>query len=44
MKTFMGEIRKTLFERFDYDSHHIGKVGARMSMAFKIEFEWDYRL
>lgn len=39
MKTFMGESQKTLSERFGYDSHHIGEVGARMPMAFKTEFE-----
>lgn len=44
MKTFMGEIRKTLSERFGYESHNIGEVGARMPMAFKIESEQDYQL
>ena len=44
MKTVVGEIRKTLSERSGYGNHHIGEVGARMPIAFKIEFERDYRL
>lgn len=35
MKTFMGDIRKTLSERFGYESHHVGEIGGGMLMAFE---------
>lgn len=35
MKTFMGDIRKTLSERFGYKSHHTEEVGGGMLIAFK---------
>lgn len=35
MKTFMGDIRKTLSERFGYESHHTGEVGGGMLIAFQ---------
>ena len=40
----MGEIRKTLSEKFGYESHHTGEEGARMPMNFKVDLEQDYRL
>lgn len=31
----MGYIRKTLSERFGYESHHTGEVGGGMLIIFK---------
>lgn len=36
MKTFMGDIRKTLSERYGYESQHVGEVGARTPTTVKI--------
>lgn len=35
MKTPKGHIRKTLSERFGFESHHAGEVGGGMIITFK---------
>lgn len=47
MKTFMGDIRKTLSERFGYESHYTGEVGGGMLITFKKKnpsYIYDYFL